>query len=88
MLAAQLRQTLFMLLTAAFMLPVLAVFASWGSIGEAGSLQILREMAQTVLPDYVGTTLILCVAVAFGVVVVGLSAAVAVTLFKDKDTTK
>lgn len=81
MLAAQLRQTLFMLLTAAFMLPVLAVFASWGSIGEAGSLQILREMAQTVLPDYVGTTLILCVAVAFGVVAVGLSAAVAVTLF-------
>ena len=81
MLAPRLRQSLFMVLTAAFMLPVLAVFASWGSIGEAGSLQILREMAQTVLPDYVGTTLILCAAVAFGVVAVGLSTAVAVTLF-------
>jgi len=82
MLAVRLRQLLFVLLTAAFMLPVLAVFASWGSIGESESWQILREMAQTVLPDYLGTTLILCVAVALGVVLVGLSTAVAVTLFE------
>ncbi|MBK9575027.1 MAG: iron ABC transporter permease [Rhodoferax sp.] len=82
MLAVRLRQLLFILLTAVFMMPVLAVFASWGSIGEAGSLQILREMAQTVLPDYIGTTLILCLAVALGVVLVGLSTAVAVTLFE------
>jgi len=82
MLAVRLRQLLFVLLTAAFMLPVLAVFASWASIGESGSWQILREMAQTVLPDYLGTTLILCLAVALGVVLVGLSTAVAVTLFE------
>jgi iron(III) transport system permease protein len=82
MLAVRLRQLLFVLLTAAFMLPVLAVFASWGAIGESGSWQILREMAQTVLPDYLGTTLILCVAVALGVMLVGLSTAVAVTLFE------
>ena len=81
-LALRLRQFLLGLLTAAFMLPVLAVFASWWSIGDPASLQILREMAQTVLPDYIGTTLILCLAVGFGVVVVGLSTAVAVTLFE------
>ena len=80
-LALRLRQFLFGLLTAAFMLPVLAVCASWWSIGDATSLQILREMAQTVLPDYVGTTLVLCLAVGVGVVLVGLSTAVAVTLF-------
>ncbi|WP_413899228.1 ABC transporter permease [Rhodoferax sp.] len=82
LLALRLRQFLLGLLTAAFMLPVLAVFASWWSIGDPASLQILREMAQTVLPDYIGTTLILCGAVGFGVVAVGLSTAVAVTLFE------
>lgn len=79
----RLRQLLFLLLTAVFMLPVLAVMASWLSIGEAdgAARQILLEMAQTVLPDYVGATLMLSALVGVGVVVVGLSCAAAVTLF-------
>jgi len=83
MLLLRLRQFLFLFLTAVFMLPVLAVMASWLSMGEAdgAAWQILREMSQTVLPDYLGTTLILSVLVGLGVVVVGLSCAAAVTLF-------
>jgi len=79
----RLRQFLFLLLTAVFMLPVLAVMVSWLSMGDADSAawQILREMAQTVLPDYLGTTLVLSLLVGVGVVVVGLSCAAAVTLF-------
>jgi len=79
----RLRQLLFLSLTAVFMLPVLTVMASWLSLGEAdgAAWQILREMAQTVLPDYVGTTLLLCALVGLGVVAVGLSCAAAVTLF-------
>lgn len=83
MLFRRLRQILFLLLTLAFMLPVLAVFASWLPGGESNAVaaQILREMRSTVLPDYLWTTLRLCVTVAVGVVVVGLTAAAAVTLF-------
>jgi len=79
----RLRQLLFLVLTAVFMLPVLAVMASWLSLGEAdgAAWQILREMSQTVLPDYLGTTLLLSVLVGLGVVAVGLSCAAAVTLF-------
>jgi iron(III) transport system permease protein len=80
---SRLRQFLFLLLTAVFMLPVLAVMASWFSLGSAdgAARQILLEMLQTVLPDYLGTTLLLSVLVGSGVVLVGLSSAAAVTLF-------
>ena len=83
MLFRRLRQTLLLLLTLAFMLPVLAVFASWipGGGTDAASAQILREMRSTVLPAYVWTTLRLCVTVAVGVILVGLCTAAAVTLF-------
>lgn len=83
MLYRRLRQTLLLLLTLAFMLPVLAVFASWlpGGASDVVAAQILREMRSTVLPAYLWTTLRLCVTVAAGVVVVGLTAAAAVTLF-------
>ncbi|MDD2880205.1 MAG: iron ABC transporter permease [Rhodoferax sp.] len=83
MLLSRLRQFLFLLLTAIFMLPVLAVMASWLSLGDLDgpALQILREMSQTVLPDYLGTTLVLSLLVGAGVVGVGLSSAAAVTLF-------
>lgn len=72
-----------LLLTAVLLLPVLAVLASWLPWGDAGDQvnQILWEMARTVLPDYALTTLWLCLLVGSGVVVVGLSAAAAVTLF-------
>ncbi len=62
------------------MLPILAVIASvlqWNS----ESAQILQEMSQTVLPDYAITSLVLCILVAFGVAMVGMSTAAAVTLF-------
>lgn len=83
MLFRRLRQILFLALTLAFMLPVVAIFASWLPWGDSGAAaaQILGEMSGTVLPDYVWTTLRLCVTVGVGVVVVGLASAAAVTLF-------
>ncbi len=68
------------LLALVLLLPILAVLAStlqWN--GE--SPQILREMSSTVLPDYALTSLLLCIAVAVGVAVVGIATAAAVTLF-------
>jgi iron(III) transport system permease protein len=82
MLFRRLRQSLLFLLTLAFMLPVLAIFASWLPWGDsAAAAQILGEMSRTVLPDYAGTTVLLSVLVGLGVVLVGLPAAAAVTLF-------
>jgi len=64
-------------------LPVLAVLASWLPFGQgdaqAGS--ILREMASTVLPGYVWTTLWLSLLVAVGAAIVGTGTAAMVTLF-------
>jgi iron(III) transport system permease protein len=83
MLSHRLRHFFLLLLTACLMLPVLAVFVSWLPWGEqaAQALPLLLEMSRTVLPDYAATTLWLCLMVSMGVVFVGLSAAVAVTLF-------
>lgn len=71
------------LLAGVLVLPVLAVLASWLPFGhtdvQAGA--ILREMASTVLPGYVLTTLWLSVLVALGAAIVGTGAAAAVTLF-------
>jgi iron(III) transport system permease protein len=62
------------------MLPVMAVVLSWLQFdGEARS--ILLQMLQTVLPDYIGTSLLLCACVALGVGTVGMATASAVTLF-------
>ena len=77
------------LLTAILLLPVLGVLAAWLPLGGSGafgsssaqSTQILGEMARTVLPGYVWTTLLLCGLVGAGVITVGLSSAAAVTLF-------
>jgi len=64
-------------------LPVLALLASWLPFGhsDAEAGDILREMASTVLPAYVWTTLWLGLFVALGAAVVGTGAAAAVTLF-------
>ena len=74
-------QDVFLLLLAALLvLPLLAVLASW--LQPTGqSVQILGEMAATVLPGYVWTTLWLCVWVGAGVALVGTASAAAVTLF-------
>ncbi len=71
------------LLAAALLLPVLAVFAAWLPLGpQAGEAYlVLGEMAQTVLPAYAVTTVVLCLAVGLGVAVLGTGVAAAVTLF-------
>ncbi len=72
-----------LLLVGALMAPVLTVLGSWLPVGEGAgqAMDILLEMAGTVLPDYLWTTLVLCVLVTLGVALVGLSTALAVTLF-------
>lgn len=79
----RLRRFLLLLLSAVLTLPVLAVIASWLPLGgdPAASAQILREMARTVLPSYALTSVWLCLLVAVGVSLVGVSTAAAVTLF-------
>ncbi len=81
MLKRLLPAVLLSLLLALLCLPVLAVFASWTQIDQAG-WAVLGEMAATVLPDYALTTLGLCLAVALGVTVLGSVTACAVTLFE------
>jgi iron(III) transport system permease protein len=83
MLSTRLVRLLLALFVAALLLPVLAVFSAWWPAGEAGaqSMAIIAEMARTVLPDYFGTTVLLCALVALGAVVVGLGTATAITLF-------
>ena len=70
-----------LLLVGVLMLPVLSVGLSWVQFDGAAS-SILREMAQTVLPDYILTSLWLCLSVALGVGLVGTLTACAVTLFE------
>lgn len=62
-------------------LPVLGVMGAWLGL-DGGSLGVLRQMAETVLPAYAGQSLLLVVAVALGVAVVGGATAAAVTLFE------
>ena len=64
-------------------LPLVAVLGVWWPGGASGaeSWHIVQEMARTVLPDYVGTTVQLALLVGLGVVVLGLGTAAAVTLF-------
>lgn len=76
----RLQDFLLLLVALVLVLPVLAVLGSWVQ-WNAGSGQILREMAATVLPEYAFTSLVLCLAVAVGVAVVGTATAAAVTLF-------
>lgn len=82
-LRGRLRQALLLGLTGLFMLPVLAVLGSWLALGSDNgqAWQILQDMLHTVLPDYLGTTLLLSALVGVGVVGVGLACAAAVTLF-------
>jgi len=79
--AAHLVRLGFTLLALTLALPVLAVLASWLQ-WTPQTLDLLREMATTVLPDYALTSLVLCLMVAVGVVVLGLSSAALVTLFE------
>ena len=67
-------------LTALLLLPVLMVLASWLQ-WSSDSAAILREMVHTVLPDYALTSVLLCLLVGVGVVVLGSGTALAVSLF-------
>jgi iron(III) transport system permease protein len=77
------RHLFLLIFTALLMLPVLSLLGAWLPVGMPGvqANAILREMAATVLPDYISTTLWLCLLVTVGVMLVGLSTAAAVTLF-------
>ena len=78
---SRLGASLFALLALTLALPVLAVLGSWLQwTPQTGDL--LREMVATVLPDYAGTSLLLCLLVALGVAVLGLATAATVTLFE------
>jgi iron(III) transport system permease protein len=81
MFAPRIRSVLFSLIALIICLPVVALILSWLE-WNATSSQVLQEMAQTVLPDYVVTSLLLCLGVAAGVTVLGTSTAAAVTLFR------
>lgn len=61
-------------------LPVLGVLGSWATL-DAGSLSILVQQFQTVLPGYAWTSFLLSACVALGVALVGGATAAAVTLF-------
>jgi iron(III) transport system permease protein len=61
-------------------LPVLSLGASWLQF-DAAARDVLHQMAQTVLPEYALTTVVLCLCVALGVALVGMGTASAVTLF-------
>jgi iron(III) transport system permease protein len=79
--AARRLQDLFLLLLAFLLiLPVLALLASWLQWGGHGA-QVLGEMARTVLPGYVWTSVGLCIVVGIGVALIGGATAAAVTLF-------
>lgn len=79
--AFRIRSVVFIFTALLISLPILALTSSWLE-WNAASAQVLRELAQTVLPDYLLTSVMLCAGVAVGVTVLGLSTAAAVTLFK------
>lgn len=68
------------LLALVLALPVLTVLFSWTQWNDV-SANILQEMLQTTLPDYAGTSLLLCLLVGVGVISMGTVSAAAVTLF-------
>ena len=80
MAARRLQDLLLLLLAFLLILPVLALLASWLQWGGHGA-QVLGEMARTVLPGYVWTSVGLCIVVGIGVALVGGATAAAVTLF-------
>jgi iron(III) transport system permease protein len=78
--ARRLQDLLLLLPASLLVLPVIAVLGSWLQ-WDPRSAQVLREMAATVLPAYVWTSLGLCLVVGAGVALVGGATAAAVTLF-------
>jgi ABC-type Fe3+ transport system permease subunit len=71
-------RSLLMLLLA---LPVLLVLAAWLQ-WDSASAQVWQALSETVLPDYLWSSLVLCAWVSVGVVSMGSVSAAAVTLFE------
>jgi iron(III) transport system permease protein len=69
------------LLGLALVLPVLTIWSAWLS-WDAGRVDLLQQMLDTVLPDYTLTSVWLCLGVAVGVTTLGLFSAVLVSLFE------
>lgn len=61
--------------------PLLAIALAWLHLDTEG-WQTLRDMADTVLPQYALTSLWLCLGVGLGVAAIGTGAALAVTVFE------
>jgi iron(III) transport system permease protein len=76
-----LSRALLVLLALWICLPVLTVLASWLR-WDASSADMLLAMAQTVLPDYAASSLLLCLLVGIGVALIGTGSAVLVSLFE------
>lgn len=77
---------LLMVFVSLLVLPVLSVLGSWlplpvSGLESAQAMPVLREMAATVLPRYIVTTLWLVFWVGLGTAVVGTVVAVVVTVF-------
>ncbi len=76
-----LMRALLLLVCLLLALPVLGVLGSWWGT-DAAALAVLQHQAQTVLPGYVGQSLVLAAGVGLGVVLLGGATAAAVTLFE------
>lgn len=63
--------------------PVLVILVSWLQ-WDAHSAQIWADLSQTVLPDYLATSLLLALLVGTGVTLLGVGAATMVALFEFK----
>ena len=61
-------------------LPTLSIWGAWFTWNDSGD-GLISHLVATVLPDYVVTSLLLCLGVAFGVTVLGVASAVLVTFF-------
>ncbi len=79
--ASRIRSVLFSLIAILICLPIVALVSAWLEWNET-SAQVLYELSQTVLTDYVAASLLLCVGVGLGVTLLGTGTAAAVTLFK------
>lgn len=75
-----LRRGLLALLVLLLALPVLVVLGSWTQ-WDTQSANVLRGMADTVLPEYARNSVLLCLLVSVGVVSMGSISALAVSLF-------
>jgi iron(III) transport system permease protein len=79
--AIRIRSVLLSLLALIICLPLVTLLSAWLE-WNAASAGVLMAMFNTVLPGYAATSLWLCLGVAVGVTLLGMSTAAAVTLFK------